>query len=299
MRVRMCLTPALAVVTLALALPNAACRRSAPEPEQRAPLSAPSLEVRLVEARQPGERLPLIVFLHGLGSSAEKVLERLPLAEMGERSRVHLLVPNGTLDGQGRRFWNAGPACCDFDQRRPDDVARLGALLDTWAARPEVDADRIYLMGISNGGFMAMKLACERSRHVAAVAAFSGALEKPADCPGLERLSVLMVHGDADEIVSYAAGRVFGDARLSTHLSAADGFREWGRRLGCAGEPVRAGDAELDPDAARPPSRLERFTGCAAGDAALLTVTGGPHNVVSRTGVLRKAWGFLLQHRKH
>ena len=305
-----------------LALLAGACQRSpsgraAPESgteshrEEAAPSSPPAppasvaalaeplvTEERLVKDQKPGERLPLIVFLHGLGSSAAEMLRALPLERLGEESRVHVIAPDGTIDSKGRRFWNAGAACCDFDRRGPNDVARLGALIDEWAARPEVDAKRIYLIGVSNGAFMALDLACERSEHLAAVAAFSGAVEARADCPGLRSVGVLMAHGDADPIVHYDGGRVFDHARLGEHLSAPDGFREWGRRLGCSGPPLDAGPLDLDPQLPGPETRLERFETCANGDATLLTMRGGTHYVVTRGGALRAAFHFLLEHSK-
>jgi polyhydroxybutyrate depolymerase len=264
----------------------------------RRELELPPVEQRLVPDRKAGERLPLVLFLHGLGASAATAFEVLPLGRFGAASRVHVIAADGTLDSKGRRFWNAGASCCNFDHKSVDDVARLGELLARWAERPEVDPDRVYLMGVSNGAFMAQRLACERSEHVAAVAALSGALEKSGDCPRLGRIGVLLVHGDADAIVGYGAGRVFDDPQLAEHLSARDGFREWGRRLGCRGEPKQGADFDLDPKLPGKETRSERFEHCPGGDSALFTVRGGSHYVASRTGVFETAWNYLLAHRK-
>ncbi|HEY3494092.1 MAG TPA: PHB depolymerase family esterase [Polyangiaceae bacterium] len=256
------------------------------------------VEERLVADRKPGERLPLVVFLHGLGSSAAEMLHALPLARLGEEERVHVIAPDGSFDSRGRRFWNAGPACCDFDRRGPDDVGRIAALIEGWAARPDVDPRRVYVIGVSNGAFLAHRLACERGEPLAALAAFSGALSGGGECPEARGLGVLMIHGDADAAVRYEGGRVFDHARFGEHLSAPDGFREWGRRLACPTAPVSGGAIDLDPQLPGAESSLERFEGCTGGDAALLTVHGGPHSVVTRGGALRAAFHYLLEHEK-
>src|SRR5262245_24890000 len=104
-----------------------ACSRNEPvplaQPAKAAAASAtpakPAIEVPAAQRYEPpdlapGERRPLLLFLHGLGSSG-RVAASLGLLELAARERIHLIAPDGTEDSRGRRFWNAHPACCDFD----------------------------------------------------------------------------------------------------------------------------------------------------------------------------------------
>jgi polyhydroxybutyrate depolymerase len=254
------------------------------------------LETRLIQDLKPGERRPLVLFLHGLGASAKLSFEMTPLAELGARDRVHVISADGTLDSAGRRFWNAGKACCNFDDKPVDDVARLGALLDTWSRRHDVDPARVYLAGYSNGGFMAHRLACERGEKLAAVVAIAAGVEA-GSCPAQPKLSVLMVNGDADPIVRYNGGQVFQKPGLGSFLPAPDGLREWGKRLDC-GEATARKALDLDPELPGAETASLAFEKCEFGDAELLSIHGGTHHLGSRRGVVEAAWKFLLSHRK-
>jgi polyhydroxybutyrate depolymerase len=254
------------------------------------------LETRLIQDLKAGERRPLVLFLHGLGSSGKLSFETTPLAELGARDRVHVIAADGTLDSAGRRFWNAGKACCNFEDKPIDDVARLGALLDTWSQRPDVDPARVYVAGYSNGGFMAHRLACERGDRLAAVVALAAGVEA-GSCPKQPRLSVLMVNGDADSVVRYGGGQVLQKPGLASFLPAVEGLREWGKRLGCSKETARRA-IDVEPQLPGPETASLGFEKCDFGGAELLSIHGGTHHLGSRRGVVEAAWKFLLSHRK-
>src|SRR5215831_11140831 len=134
-----------------------------------------------VADRAPGERRPLLVFLHGLGGSGAEALADPGLRGLAARGRMFLVAPDGEIDREGRRFWNAGAACCNFDRQPVDDVARLEALIDGWRRRPEIDPARVFVVGFSNGGFMAHLLGCRMNDRLAAVVSLAGAGPAPAE----------------------------------------------------------------------------------------------------------------------
>ena len=252
-------------------------RRDAPPPPllsalpPRLPLPA---EVVQPSPVVPGERLPLLIFLHGLGGSGTQLFRFLDLERFGRQQRVIVIAPDGTRDRSGRPFWNAGPACCNIDGVAVDDVARLGALIDQWRARPDVDPRRVYVAGFSNGGFMAHRLACAIGERLAAVASISGAGPEPdEDCPGAATaIGVLEVHGDNDGVVSDRGGRVFDEPTLSPYPSARAAMAGWARRMGCRAHPDETATA-LHGTA--------RFRGCARGGVELWTIHGGDHRLPS------------------
>ena len=245
-----------------------------------------------------GERAPLLVFLHGLGASGKAGFEVLGLRALGSRERIFVVAPDGTLDSKGRRFWNAHRACCDFDQRGVDDVGRLGALIDEFATQHAVDQERIYLVGYSNGGFMAQRLACRLSDRIAAFASIAGAspeANEPCDIRG--KLAALEVHGDADDVVAYDGGTLFNRAGAPRHASARETLAFWGKRLGCEGKAKPGPSYDFDPRLAGDETKTETFDRCRLGSAALWTVQGGTH-LVGRPKLVEQVWRFLSSHRK-
>jgi polyhydroxybutyrate depolymerase len=120
---------------------------------------------------------------------------------------VLLVKVSGTRNPGGNRFRNATDACCDFYGQGPDDVAYLDAVLDDVARRFKVDVTRIWLVGHSNGGFMAHRYACERSRRVAGFVSLAGAgWLDPARCAPEAPVAALQVQGDADITVKRDGG---------------------------------------------------------------------------------------------
>src|SRR6478736_2319423 len=152
---------------------------------------------------------------------------------------VHVLpvadrAPNDNLEREGRRFWNAGGACCNFDGKAVNDVARLEALLFHWTQRPEIDPARVYVVGFSNGGFMAHRLACYMDDRLAAIVSIGGAGRARAEaCAPVSTIAALEIHGDADPIVRYGAGQVLDNRAADPHPSAPETFADWAERLGC------------------------------------------------------------------
>ena len=267
-----------------------------------APQVAEALRVPTTQIFEPsglavGERRPLLIFLHGLGGSGKVAFDVLHLAAFGARERVFVVAPDGSADRQKRQFWNAGPACCNFDHKDIDDVARLSALLESWRSRPEVDPSRIYVMGHSNGGFMTERLVCALGDRITAAASLSGA--SPASdvrCTPTRSLTLLEVHGDADEIVRYAGGSVFDSSELAAFPGAEQGFRDWGKRLGCSGAPALGASLDLDPRLAGAETTVEQFGQCASGSVALWTVHGGTHFVGTGQQAFEAIWRFLSAH---
>lgn len=262
-----------------------------------ATFDVPEAQVAEVTALEPGERRPVLFFLHGLGSSGRVAFESLHLAQLAARERVFVIAPDGSLDSQGRRFWNAGPACCNFDQRPVDDVARLGALIANWRARPTVDSARVYVAGHSNGGFMAQRLACAFPDRISAVASISGA-SPAADVPCRpSRLAWLEVHGDADDIVRYEGGTVFDSSGLAPHPSAAQSLALWCQRLGCMGPIERSVSLDLNSELKGAETSVEQATQCPEGRAVLWTMHGGGHNSGLGSAALAAVWSFLATNR--
>ena len=177
---------------------------------------------------------PLFLFLHGYGASASVFEKALGVAAVAESRRFLYAIPDGTPDSAGRRFWNASDACCDFEHAAVDDVAYLRAVIADVSAKHRVDPKRVFVMGFSNGGFMAHRLACDAADQIAGIASMAGAAWKdPGKCKPSAHVTVLQLHGDADPAVRYEGGHVLDKGQMQPHPSAHDSVAGWAKLDGC------------------------------------------------------------------
>src|SRR5207302_8453613 len=139
--------------------------------------------------------------------------------------------PDGTIDKMGNRFWNADDACCNFDKSTVDDVAYIDAIIEDVAKKYNLDRQRIFVFRHSNGGFMAHRLACDLSPKIAAIGALAGdAWNDPTKCKPTQPVSVLQIHGTADQTILYNGGSIAGVPYPSATASVAT----WAGKNGCS-----------------------------------------------------------------
>lgn len=222
---------------------------------------------RPVELQVPelleGETYPLVVILHGYGASGFLQQAYFEMSDLAEREGVFVVAPDGLTDSAGRQFWNADATCCDFDGANPDDVGYLGGLIDDVAAAWPVDRARIRVIGHSNGGFMAYRLACERADVVTSIVVLAG-VAASVPCTPAAPVHVLHLHGTADELVPYAAAEPSVD--------------EWAGHNGCTGARAAAGTIDVDGAVAGDETEQAVTAGCPDdGAVELWTMTGSGH----------------------
>jgi polyhydroxybutyrate depolymerase len=178
----------------------------------------------------PGSRVPLVVLLHGFRASAAIQEAYFRLTGESERRGFLYALPDGTADRDGLRFWNATAACCDRYHTGVDDSDYLRRLLTDVASSYSVDPHRVYLIGHSNGGFMAYRMACDHADAITAIVSLAGAMtDDPAQCRPARPVSVLQIHGTADATIRYD-----GETEGRFYPSAATTLADWRRLDGCS-----------------------------------------------------------------
>src|SRR5690606_15332947 len=119
----------------------------------------------------------------------------------------------------------------------PDDEAFLGMLLDDLALDLNIDRERVYVTGLSNGGFMAQRVACSMQDRFAAFAsvAATGAFRLPDICAEKDAIPAMYIHGTADRIVPWDGASSINEAGetvlISASMSQTIGF--WAAHNGC------------------------------------------------------------------
>jgi polyhydroxybutyrate depolymerase len=216
---------------------------------------------------------PLVVLLHGFTASATVQDAYWQLSRHSRRNGYVLLLPDGTMDADGNRFWSATPACCDLYRSGVDDEGYLRALVHEMKSRFAIDPGRVYFTGHSNGGFMSFRMACAMAGEVTAIASLAGAtFATEAECGATEPVSVLQVHGTLDGSVDYDGNALYPSAPVAVE--------RWATRAGCdVTMPTTLAPLDLDVDLPGAETTVARYeTGCTAGlDAELWTIVDGSH----------------------
>jgi polyhydroxybutyrate depolymerase len=220
-------------------------------------------------------RYPLIIVLHGFRATGSLQAAYFGLNPRVDSKQFVLVVPEGTKNASGDQFWNATPACCarSPEEMQVDDVAYIRSLITEAAATYSIDPARIGLIGHSNGGFMALRMVCEASDLLTSVVSLAGStFVDDANCaPADHPVSVLAVHGDADDTVPYGGTQFFPGARET--------IRRFAAHAGCdANNPATAANIDLVRNITGAETTVLHYTGCPAGiDVDLWTIVGGPH----------------------
>lgn len=203
------------------------------------------------ESNDPTAATPLVLNFHGLGSNA--TAQEL-YAQMVDKATLEGFI---TAAGQGvSNSWNAGEVCCPpANQQGVDDVRFVRDMVARIESEYCIDARRIYSTGMSNGGFISNRLACEASDLIAAIAPVASVLGL-VGCDPARPVPILMFNGTDDVLVPYAA--------------ASNAFARWQAFNGCTGDPAVSyaqGDAECVTS-----------DDCAEGaTTTLCTIDGGGH----------------------
>ncbi|MDG1477352.1 MAG: T9SS type A sorting domain-containing protein [Vicingaceae bacterium] len=142
---------------------------------------------------------PLVFNFHGLTSNATAQLFYGEFRPIADTAGFLIVAPQGTVNQQGDTYWNAGFG------GTVDDVGFTEALLDSISAAYNINQDRVYSTGMSNGGYMSYYLACNLSDRITAIASVTGAMTKglPNTCNPDHPTPVMEIHGDADATVPY------------------------------------------------------------------------------------------------
>ena len=165
----------------------------------------------------PKKKYPFILTLHGYTSNGRGQLGFFPLGRLAEKYDFIYSAPDG-ID----RSWNATDACCDR-QGKVDDSTYLRSLILKAMKEYNIDKKRVYITGLSNGGFMSYRMAHDHSDLITAIVPFAGVgFDKWPSNPK-NPVSVLHIHGTRDRTIKWGGGGL----RSARYPSAEDNFAKW------------------------------------------------------------------------
>lgn len=263
----------------------------------------------LPTSHSPARKSPLVFVLHGTTMTG-RLMAYVTAPDLRPRAGAShaILVYPTAIAGSWNDLMGQGPSSVGA----PDDVGFIAGLIACFVADFNADPDRVYLIGMSQGGEMALRLACDQPERLAGVAALISSMgEKAArESAGATPLPVFLLNGTKDEIVKWDGGpvQVGTNPPLAVLLGAEENLAYWtNRNRVTAGPRVTA----LPDLAAKDGSTVIRHDFTGAADVVFLKVDGGDHSVpITRsalwvtptnnrdTDAIQLAFDFLLQFRR-
>ena len=145
------------------------------------------------------ESIPLIINMHGYGGNASQQQYYAEMDEYAHNQNMAVVYPQGLNNS-----WNVFTY---WDSNSYDDVGFINLMIDEISNNFNLDLDRVYACGMSNGGYMAYRLACDLSDKIAAFGSVTGNFmldNQFNDCLDQEReIPIIHFHGTADPVVNY------------------------------------------------------------------------------------------------
>jgi len=253
--------------------------------------------IRVPNSYQVQQPAPLVILLHGYGSNARRAEHIFKLDPLSADYGFIYVVPDGAFDRNGQRNWHGTDACCDFERIRRDDSGYLRSIIDVAEGLLSVDPRRIYVVGASNGGFMAYRMACDHSDKVAAIVSLAGAsFYHASDCAPTQPVHTLQIHGTQDSIIHYDGGFL-----AAVYPGAMESTQQWAGFGGC---DVIASTAfrplDIDMSIRGPETLITRYSSSCqpGGSAELWTVVGGGHTPLTSAAFGRHVIEYLYAHPK-
>jgi len=253
--------------------------------------------------QNPTRPLPVVLALHGYGTTATGFQAIYALNQHADAHGYMVVYPQGSdfmgafgedstaeeilitsWNDQASNFTpapNGGPQCTEDRLKYPcppecgscnhcawvschDDFGFLNRVIDTVQSEYDTDPERLYLLGNSNGGNMAFRLACDMPARFAAVAVLVIQMPPGFECGPGRSLPLLHLYGEQDEVIGFD-----GSPTPSgwIYASAADTSRVWAEALDCDPKPSPWSSQISDTNGLQ----CESYSGCRVSGHQVLT----------------------------
>jgi polyhydroxybutyrate depolymerase len=219
----------------------------------------------ILDVGQRTKNAPLIVALHGGLGTAQQIRRTIGLSAIANAKGITVVYPNGIDKG-----WNDGRRNRRGQLVRDTaDVAFIEALVKHLIAKGLADPNRVVFTGISNGGTMSFKMACDSSLKIAGIVPVVANIPEPLDC-SRARTKLINIISTDDRLMPMAGGRI----RKGAVKSSAETFQTFLKANDCTGTTTK-NLADTVDDGMQ--STMQSGTGCSSGRVSQIIVQGGGH----------------------
>jgi polyhydroxybutyrate depolymerase len=264
-----------AALGLLLFIISLACARSQPDPpaDTTHTLTHDGAErtyiVHVPPLYDKNKTTPLVLSFHGGGGKAENQRRVSGFNDLADEKGFIVVYPNGSgrLE-ENILTWNGGTCCGYALTNNIDDVGFIRELISRLRTEYNIDPKRIYATGLSNGGILSYRLACDASDLFAAIAPVSGT-QNYVRCEPQEPVSVIHFHGTDDTRLPYGGGSGDDSVTGVVYNSVEESIKFWRDFNSCSGTPQIQSYRDIQIDA---------YTGCNQGtEIQLYAILGGKH----------------------
>ena len=220
----------------------------------------------------PATPAPVLFALHGGGGNMDYQAndQRYGLISTSEREGFIAVFPNGYSKLRSGKFatWNAGACCGDARDKNIDDVGVIRRVVDDVTGKLNVDRNRFFAAGMSNGGMMSYRLACELSDTFSAIAAVAGT-DNTTTCQPKKPMAILHIHAKNDDHVLFNGGAGPGafrdESKITQFTSVPATVSKWVASSRCNPTPKRILE--------KPGAYCDLYSPCEANVSVQLCVT--------------------------
>ncbi len=211
-----------------------------------------------------GQAVPLILNLHGYTSNSAQQQPYSNFMPIADTAKFLMVYPDGKAP-LGQQYWNAGFGGTE------NDVLFMNDLIDSLDLIYNIDLNRVYSCGMSNGGIMSYYLACYLPNRIAAIASVTGSmLNVWSTCAPTRPFPVMEIHGTNDGTVPYN-----GDGTFAPIDSV---VKKWRIHNNCNSAPVTFSVPNISTSDNSTAVNYKYINGNMGATVELYKVTGGSHS---------------------
>jgi polyhydroxybutyrate depolymerase len=233
------------ILLLALIFTGSGCKKSttpAPEADKNSELTTINITVDNIsrsfllykpKGYNNAGKMPLLFVNHGGQGNPQGMLQLTDFRSLADSEKFLLIYPEGY-----QTSWNDGRPT-NANLAGINDVNFFRQLCNYAVSNLSADNERIYVTGLSNGGFMAARLGCELSDRIAAIAVVGATMEQGIynNCNPGKQVPAIFIHGTLDGFVPFSGGTVSPGAG-GTAVSHAQAVSKWITINNCSTTPV-------------------------------------------------------------
>lgn len=181
----------------------------------------------------PTNPFPLVVNLHGSESDAEGQENNSHMDSTAESNNFIVVYPNGI-----NKEWNDGRSYTKDRTGNANDVGFIKELVKNISDGMNINTNKVYAVGMSNGGMMSERLACEASSTFAAAGDVAGAMTTGtrSSCSPSRKIPMIIIHGTSDPIVPFDGGDL--NSGRGSVISTLDAVHYWAGVNGASTSPT-------------------------------------------------------------
>lgn len=225
------------------------------------------------------QKLPLLIALHGGGGTAKGMvrLTKQRFNELADRDGFLVVYPQGL-----EKSWNdeRNDPISYAHKNDIDDIGFLEKLIEKMEQEYKADPERIFVTGISNGGFMSIRVSRELATTVRGAAPVTASIPLEARDAHLAAApaNIMLMNGTGDPLVPYEGGEVevLGKKRGKI-VSTEEAIAIFLQRNGCSDEPHIEKLEDKDPADGTRVIRYDYTNAQTGNRVVLMKVRGGGH----------------------